>query len=148
MSMLDALYLSAHEYPGAIRALAARMQVNPSVLSHKLNPNDATNHLTVRDMEQIMMLTGDYRALHTLCMDNGHMALQLPEVDDQDITFAIVKTCEEFAGYLKSVTNSLADGRVTAIELRSIRKELAEMVAQSGRLEAILAALQAQGAQL
>lgn len=147
MSTLDTLYLSAHDYPGGIRALAARMQVNPSVLSHKLNPNDQANHLTVRDMESIMTLTGDYRALHTLCMDHGHMALLLPDVADQDITAAIVKTCDEFADYLKSVTNSLADGRVTAIELRSIRKELAEMVAQSGRLEAILAAMQAQGAQ-
>ncbi len=148
MSTLDTLYLSAHEYPGAIRALAARMQVNPSVLTHKLNPNDTANHLTVRDMESIMTLTGDYRALHTLCMDHGHMALPLPEAADQDITAAIVKTCEEFADYLKSVTNSLADGKVTAIELKGIQKELAEMVAQSGRLEAILSAMQSRGAQL
>ncbi|MFA6203769.1 MAG: phage regulatory CII family protein [Gallionella sp.] len=147
MSTLDTLYLSAHDYPGAIRALAARMLVNPSVLAHKLNPNDTTNHLTVRDMESIMTLTGDYRALHTLCMDHGHMALPLPAVVDQDASTAIIKTCEEFADYLKSVTVSLSDGKVTAIELRSIQKELSELVAQSGRLEAILAAMQAQGAQ-
>lgn len=148
MSVLDTIYLTAQQYPGGARALAARLQVNPAVLSHKLNPNDSTNHLTVRDLESIMTLTNDYRALHTLCIDHGHVAMLMPSVvDNKDIAEAIVKTCDEFADYLKSVTSSLSDKKITRNELRVIRKELAEMVAQSSALEGMLATIEAKGSQ-
>lgn len=78
-------------------------------------------------------------------MELGYMALPLPsQVRDDDTTEALTNTCKEFADYLQTVTGSLADNKVTANELRRIRKELAEMVAAAGKLEAILAAKEAK----
>lgn len=141
----DAAYMTAHDYPGGAKALALRLNVNSAVLSHKLNPNDQANHLTVADLMAIMALTGDHRALHAACMELGYMALPLPsQVGDDETTEALTATCKEFSDYLQSVTGSLADNKVTATELRRIRKELGEMVAAAGKLEAILAAKEAK----
>jgi hypothetical protein len=145
-SVLDAAYLTAHEYPGSIPALAARMGVKShGVLAHKLNPNDNANNLTVRDLMAMMTLTGDHRALHSACLELGYMALPLPAQTGDDMTAeALTDTCKEFADYLQSVTSALTDDKVTAIELKRVRKELGEMVAAAGKLEAILAAKEAK----
>jgi len=145
-SVLDAAYLTAHEYPGGVPALAARMKVKShAVLSHKLNPNNQENHLTVADLMTIMTMTGDHRALHAACLELGYMALPLPTQTGDDATAeALTDTCKEFADYLQSVTGALADNKVTTIELRKVRKELGEMVAAAGRLESILVAKEAK----
>lgn len=143
--VLDAAYLTAQDYPGGARALALRMEVNQAVLAHKLNPNDSANHLTVRDLMTIMVLTGDHRALHAACAELGYMALPLPAVDDDTATEAITETVKEFSEFLQAVTQSLSDNKVTKLELRKVRKELADLVARGGKLEAILAAMESSG---
>lgn len=139
-SVIDAAYLTAHEYPGGVPALAARMGKNGAVLRHKLNPNDQANHLTVADLMTIMAMTGDHRALHAACMELGYMALPLPHIGDESITEAITDTVKEFSDLLRAVTKVMADGKVTKLEVRSVRKELGELVAVGGKLEALLAA--------
>lgn len=144
-SVLDAAYLTAQEHPGGVTALAVRMRVkSPAVLSHKLNPNNTDNHLTVRDLMIMMTLTGDHRAQHAACMELGYMALPLPTQTGDDMTAeALTDACKEFADYLQSVTGALAENKVTAIELRRSRKELGELVASAGKIDAILAAKEA-----
>lgn len=139
-SVIDAAYLTAHEYPGGVPALAARMGKNGAVLRHKLNPNDQANHLTVADLMTIMTMTGDHRALHAACIELGYMALPLPHIGDESITEAITDTVKEFSDLLRAVTKVMADGKVTKLEVRSVRKELGELVAVGGKLEALLAA--------
>lgn len=142
-SVLDAAYLTAHNQPGGIPALAARMQVNSTVLSHKLNPNNITHHLTVRDLVTIMHMTGSAAPLHALCMEFGHMALPIPAIaDDETTSDALMHTCKEFSDFLQRTTEAMADKKVTKLELRNIRKELGEMVAAAGKLEAIAASME------
>ena len=142
-SVLDAAYLTAHNQPGGIPALAARMGVNATVLSHKLNPNNTTHHLTVRDLVTVMHMTGSTSPLHALCMEFGHMALPIPSVTGDDATAeALMATCKEFADFLQSTTEAIKDKKVTKLELRDIRKELGEMIAAAGKLEAIAASME------
>jgi hypothetical protein len=145
-SVLDAAYLSAQDYPGGAKALATRMEQKPAVLSHKLNPNDTANHLTVSDLMKIMVLTGDHRALHAAAQELGYMLIPLPSVDEETATDAITDTVKEFSDFLQVVTKSLVDKKITKTELRQVRKELAELVAQGGKLESILAAMEAKQA--
>jgi hypothetical protein len=42
------------------------------------------------------------------------------------------------------VSKAITDNKITATELRRVRKELGEMVAAAGKLEAILAAKEAK----
>lgn len=144
-SVLDAAYLTAHNYPGGVPALAARMAVNATVLSHKLNQNNTTHHLTARDLVTIMHMSNNLAPLHALCMEFGHMALPIPSVSDCDATSdALMQMCKEFSDFLQRTTEAMADRKVTQLELRSIRKELGEMIAAAGRLEAVAASMEAR----
>lgn len=144
-SVLDAAYLTAHDYPGGIAALAVRIGAkNASVLSHKLNPNNQDNHLTVSDLMVIMVMTGDHRALHAACLSLGYMALPLPESTDDATADSITDTVKEFSEFLQSVTAALADKKITKTELRTVRKELSDLVSASSRLESILASMEAK----
>ena len=144
-NVIDAAYMTAHEYPGGARALALRLGVNPAVLSNRLNPNNHEHNLSVRDLMAIMTISSDHRALHAACLELGYMAMPLPQtVGEETTTEALTDACKEFADYLQSVTNAITDNKVTATELRRVRKELGEMVAAAGKLEAILAAKEAK----
>lgn len=142
---LDAAYMTAHEYPGGTRALAMRMNVNGAVLSHKLNPNDASNHLTVREFEALLTLTGDHRALHALALEHGYMLMPLPSATDCPALGALITAVSESADFMKAVSESLSDGKVTKLELARVRKELTEMVAAAAKLEWIMEAMEAKG---
>lgn len=154
-SVFDAAYMIGHDHPGGIAGLAARInsglahsdkKISQNVLAHQLNPNDHANPLTVRNLYLVTAMTGDYRALHALCMDHGHMAIPLPPVDDESTNDAITDTIKEFSDFLQAVTKTLEDKKVTKVELRRVRNELAELVARGGKLEALLAAMEARGA--
>jgi hypothetical protein len=146
-SVQDAAYLTAHEYPGNVPALAVRMEVNPTVLSHKLNPNNITHHLSINELMTIMVMTNDHRALHAMCMQLGYMALPLPtNTTNETATEAITETVKEFSDFLQAVTKALADNKVTKIELRTVRKELSELIAKGGQLEAVLASMESNKA--
>ncbi len=142
-SVLDAAYLTAHDYQGGARALAVRLGVNPAVLSNKLNPNNTEHHLSVRDLLAIMTMTGDLRAMHAICLELGYVALPLPSITDETTTEAIADTCKEFGAFLHTVTTALNDGRITKLELRKIRTELARLIAVAGKLESITASMEA-----
>lgn len=144
-SVLDAAHATAHDYPGGARALAVRMALNPTVLTNQLNPRNNDHPLQVRNLMLMMALTGDVRALHAACIELGYMALPLPAVADETTSEALTQTCKEFADFLLSVTTALADGRVTKLELRTIRHELGDLIGQAGKLEAILAGMEAAG---
>lgn len=142
-TVLDAAYMTAHDYPGGARALAARIGVNPAVLSNRLNPNNHDHRLTVRDLMAIMTMSADHRALHAICMEFGYVAMPLPTITDETTVEAIADTCQEFGEFLHTVTDALADGVITKIELRRIRTELGNLIAAAGRLEAITAKMEA-----
>lgn len=144
-NFLDSLYLAAHSYPGGVPALAVRMACNSTVLSHRLNPNDSAHNLTALQAVQIVHMTNNLAPLHALCMEFGHMALPIPSIADGDATAeALTSVCKEFADFLQRTTEAISDRKVTRLELREIRKELCELIASAGRLEAIAATMEAK----
>jgi hypothetical protein len=143
-TVLDAAYMTAHDYPGGATALAIRMGVNHTVLSNKLNPNNKDHNLYLQDALPIMVMTNDHRILHALCKELGLMVIPLPTIGEETTVEAITDTCRDFADYLHGVTTSLADGVITNLELRTTQTELAKLIAQAGKLESILAGMEAR----
>lgn len=58
MNVDDAIYHTAHKYPGGIQALAGRMGVSANTLTHKVNPNNSTHHLSVSESLVMQELSG------------------------------------------------------------------------------------------
>ncbi|MDF3837124.1 phage regulatory CII family protein [Cupriavidus basilensis] len=83
MNIEDAAYRVAHDYPGGVPALAARMGVrSAAVLQNKLNPSQIQNHLTLREAFDITAMTGDPRIVDTFASVIGRITVKLPQIGD------------------------------------------------------------------
>lgn len=66
MDVLDAALLIAQEVPGGVPALAQRMGVSANTLQHKLNPNNTTRHLTLKEAMALQVVSGRPYVLHAM----------------------------------------------------------------------------------
>lgn len=66
MDVLDAALLIAQEVPGGVPALAQRMGVSANTLQHKLNPNNTTHHLTLKEAMALQVVSGRPYVLHAM----------------------------------------------------------------------------------
>lgn len=145
LSVRDAAYHTVHDYPGGAMALSTRLGMNGMTLSHKVNPNNSGRYnLSIEEAVEIQMFTQDFRVLHALARSLGHVCIQVDEVEEQSVLFSIAETVKEFSGYLTSVTESVADSRVTDNELRDIDNHLCTLVSQANHLRAVVAAMNQQ----
>lgn len=145
LSVRDAAYHTVHDYPGGAMALAVRLGVNGMTLSHQVNPKDVGKFsLSIEKATEIQALSGDCRILHSMARELGHVAIKVDQADEDSVMASIADTVREFSGYLTSVTDAVADGRVTDNELREIDAHLCEMVQQANHLRAVVAAMNQQ----
>lgn len=123
-------------------ALAPRLGVNGMTLSHQVNPNNTNrNSLSLERSVEIQTFTQDFRILYAMARALGHVCIQVDEVEEQNVLASIAETVKEFSGYLTSVTESVADNRVTDNEMREIDNHLCTLVTQANNLRAIVASL-------
>ena len=62
-----------------VSKMADRLGIAYSTLANKINPDageDSRHHLSLREFRLIMDITRDYRPLHLICMDTGHIAVE------------------------------------------------------------------------
>lgn len=141
MHIVDALYRAAHNYPhGGIDALAGRLGISVNSLQHKVNPSYAGAHCSPGEMAQIMELTGDHGALQALAARLGYVLLQVPQASaDGGFSRELAATVQEFGQFIGEISHDLADGVVTATELRRIEKEGADALHAMQNLMALAA---------
>lgn len=140
LSVRDAAYHTVHDYPGGAMALGVRLGVNGMTLSHQVNPNNVGKFsLSIEKATDIQALAEDYRILHSMARELGHVAMKVDHAEEENVMANIADTVKEFAGYLTSVTDAVADGRVTDNELREIDAHLCEMVQHANHLRATVA---------
>ena len=83
MDVLDAAFLIAQECPGGVAALAQRMGVSANTLQHKLNPNNTSLHLTLKDALALQVVSGLPYVLYAMSAALDHVCLRSrPDVAD------------------------------------------------------------------
>lgn len=124
MTPQDAFYQTVHAYPGGCESLGPRLGTSAAVLRAKANPNSDRNHPTLADIDKVMGLSGDYRVLHALAANHGHVCVPV----DADVTPSDLAVLELVTAVWRShgdvgaaVDAALADGRVEAREVSQIR---------------------------
>jgi len=123
----DAFYRTVKDYPGGMESLAVRMGMNPQVLRNKANPNIATNHPTLSDVEKIMDLTGDYQVLDALAMSTGHVLIKVESnatPSDMAVLEMVTQVWAANGDVGAAVNETLADGRVELHEVAAVRKAI------------------------
>lgn len=123
-SLQDAFYATVHDYPGGCESLAPRMGTTPAVLRNKANPHSTANIPSLQDADRVMALTGDYRILHTLCSNHGHVAIRVDAQGDSGDLAVLELVTHVWAANGNvgaAVDATLADGRVDVRELKAVR---------------------------
>ena len=135
MSFPDLLYRIAHQYPGAVPALAVRMGKNQTVLQHKLNPNCSTHGINADEIEQLVDFTGSNMAVAEYFA--GKIGAVVVRVSDAHAAVGDIELLDEFLSLVHELgelsgefQRSWADGRITQKEFTRIRKEANDVQGQ------------------
>ncbi|QQB32809.1 phage regulatory CII family protein [Achromobacter deleyi] len=123
MNITTAADLTVHDYKGGSEALGAVIGMSPAVLRNKVNPNNATHHLTLAEADRIVRLTGDTRILAAFAHAHGFLLVKAPEsCGDSDMS-----VLEQVAALMvangqlgKEVYDALADGGVDLAEVERV----------------------------
>lgn len=145
MSLPDLFYRIAHDAPGAVPALAARMNKNPTVLMHKLNPNNNTHGLTINEAEHILDLTdNNLSAAEYFAAKAGALVVKIVECRGSDVEMldAFMDVVKELGTFSAEFQRDFADGHITPAEFRRLTKEAvrvqSKLLSFMGRVEQIV----------
>lgn len=127
----DAAYHTVHGYPGGADALAVRMAMSANTLKHKVNPNNTTHHLTLRESMTMQELTGNHSILHCMADALGYTCTRATPGDDRASPIDVLALMyAELADLQRAVADALRDGKaVTGNEIRRVDHHAQESIA-------------------
>lgn len=141
LDVLDAIYHAAHGGPGGVAALAARMGLSVSTLTHKVNPNNTTHNVFPRELVALQELTGNAAPLHAMADRLGYTCTRAtPDQSGGDPVEAFITLQCAFADLVRAVADPLqGDAKaVTKNEMRRAEHQAAELQAAIGHVLASL----------
>ncbi len=126
MNAKDAFHQTVHNAPGGCVALAARMDMSPTILRNKANPNNNVNVITIDDIERVMSLTGDYSVLFSLAESAGFVMTKLEEqpASDMGVLENVTDIWQRLGDVATEVHKTLEDGRVEEHEVKAVRRSV------------------------
>jgi hypothetical protein len=140
LSIRDAAYYTVHEYAPGTVALAARMNLNQQTLCHKVNPNNTNrNNLTLEEAVTLQLMTEDHRILFSMACLLGYFCVIQGGAAEGNVTTDIAQTMQDLGDMLKTVSASIADGRVTDRELREVDHAVLQLMGDLNHLRGRLA---------
>lgn len=147
ISLLDVAFCVVHDYPGGAMSLAPRMMKAGSTLAQELSNRNGAK-LGLLDAERITLLTGDLRILQAMANNAGQMLLPIPDANpaaDDAVLRAIADAVAQFGALVQEVGTDVADGKVTANELKRIDAQAASLMSALHSLRDLLGRMHAEG---
>jgi hypothetical protein len=143
MPVMDAARNMAENYPGGAKALAMRIEKNPTTFSHELNETGSAK-LGLADAVRASKRAKDLRVLNAFAEEMSCTVLLLPEalgLVDDDALHLVSKLAQEFNDTVRAFVDAVSDGAVTGNELTDIRRQWADLQVAGQRVVAHAAAL-------
>ena len=137
----DAAYNTAHGYPGGIGALALRMGVNANTLTNKVNPQNTTHHLSLREAVAMQDMSGNYAILHAMAESLGHTCTRAtPDQSFGDPIETFMRMQVALADFSRAIADAVrdGDGAVTSNQVRRADHHAQEAIAAIGHTLAML----------
>ncbi len=108
-----------------IPAVAAKMGIPAGTLYNKLNPHESSHHkLTVQDLIQITLITGDLRPLESLAGTLNCVVYPVPDlkhVSDAALIELLAKVQEECGRFHQELRKALEDNKVDLTEFAKLK---------------------------
>jgi len=142
VNVFDAAYKTVHEYAGGSESLGPRLEMSPAVLRSKVNPNNATHHLTLAEADELMAITDDHRILQALAAAHGYTLLRTDPVEDDGSLMTSILDFQVASGDIsKALNEAVTRGLITKNASKDIaacganvQKALITMVARAASL--------------
>lgn len=142
MNATQAAFRVVRDFPGGAVALAPYLGKSAATLSHEVNPNQPTYKLGLQTAVDMTIASRNPAILNAFAAECGYMVLPLPSADaGDDMVNRISGLAKEFAEEVQAVSEVLADGEVTANELKRVEREGADVIAA---VQALLVAVRAK----
>ena len=140
--VIDAAYLIAHHHVGGVRDLAARMGISANVLQNKLNPNNTTHHLTLRESIALQVMANNPAILHAMAAQMGYTCTPaIPDQSGGDPVEAFMHAQREVGEFTAAAADALQVNTVPSRNaLRRVKHQANELMAAVGHLVATVAA--------
>lgn len=130
-----AAYDTAHGHDGGIAALAKRMGQNVNTLTHKVNLQNTTHHLTLRDAIEMQWQSRDFAILHAMAGELGHTcSLATPVYSESDPLDTLVRLQMAYADFVQALGEALQrrEAGVSRNQMRKAEHMAAELSAHIG----------------
>lgn len=145
LSLADAAFHTAHDYPGGADALGRRM--GKSNLSAEVNPHVPSAKLGLLDARKMAVLAGDFRMVAAFALECGfYPPVPMPAAmggGDMPCIRTLGDLLKECADVVATVSADAADGEVSDNDLARAQREVGELVACTQRLMGQLTAMNA-----
>ena len=123
---VDAAFQTSQAHPGGVANLAQRMGINPGTLQNKLNPNNTTHHLTLREAITLQVVANNASILHAMAAQLGFACYRAtPDQAGGDPVEAFMQLQSAHAELCRGAADALLPGadinrnKVRRIELLS-----------------------------
>ena len=142
MDPVDAAFQIAQSHPGGVANLAQRMGMNAGTLQNKLNPNNTTHHLTLKEAVALQVVANNAAILQAMAAQLGFACSRAtPDQAGGDPVEMFMHLQGEFAELVRAAAEPLKRGdAVTRTEIRRIEYQANEAIAAIGHLVATLRA--------
>jgi len=147
MNILDTVHRMARSYPGGIEAVALRLAKSPSTLEKELRGASGFK-LGADDAAEISAMCMELGTEHASAYANavaGHMGCMLVplpvglELSEDECLRAVAQTSQESAELIAAAISSLADGKVSDNELRTVDRASSDLVAALQGMRRVMA---------
>lgn len=136
-----AAYNTAHDFDPGLDALAERMGVNRNTLLNKVNPNNTTHHLNLREAVKMQDVTGNYAVLHAMAEALGHTCTRAtPDQSFGDPVDTFMRMQVALADFNRAIADPVREGPggVTGNQMRRADYCAQEAIAAIGHTLAML----------
>ena len=128
MNIRQAFALTVKDY--GVEKLALALRVNAATLQNKANPNCTTHCPTVKDLEDVTVLTGDSRIADAFARLAGGVFVKtsgFEGVSDTALLDLTTRMGKEFGEVCGELARDLADGNVDAHEVERLTLQVYEL---------------------
>jgi hypothetical protein len=108
------------------------MDMSKHVLQNKVNPNNDTHHLTIKELVQIQEFTNSDEIAKHLAGERNMVCFPITPhqgASDMELLDLFITMEKEKADWLTSIQRSLADGVIDPVEAVRIKKESRDHIA-------------------
>lgn len=124
-SMDVAIHATLHDHGGP-KVLGPKMRLSPAVLSHKCNPHQPRNHLTVHESVRLQAITGDVRILQEMARLLGYIVIRIentPSPSDTELLTLYCRWNAETGNVHRAIADAFDAPTLTPQHQTSIEKQ-------------------------